>query len=75
MFSGAIRVAGSVLDLSGAVGTIDAMGMQREIARKIVEAEADYVGALKSNQPLLDEGVQTSFEAAAAVSHLQSRAD
>jgi predicted transposase YbfD/YdcC len=34
----------------GAIVTIDAMGCQREIAQKIVEAGADYVPAVKENQ-------------------------
>src|ERR1700759_1272002 len=41
----------------GAIVTIDAMGCQREIARKIVEKGADYVVALKGNQGTLQEDV------------------
>ena len=39
-----------VLDISGCIVTIDAMGCQTEIAEKIVEAGGDYVLALKKNQ-------------------------
>ena len=39
-----------MLAIEGAIVTIDAMGCQREIARKIVEKGADYVVALKGNQ-------------------------
>ena len=44
-----------MLELSGALVTIDAMGCQTEIARKIVESGADYVLAVKGNQPTLHE--------------------
>ena len=50
-----------LLELSGALVTIDAMGCQTEIARKIVAAEADYILAVKANQPTLYEGIQDSF--------------
>jgi predicted transposase YbfD/YdcC len=50
------------LELAGTVVTIDAMGCQREIARRIVEKKADYVLAVKENQPsLLAEQVRDSF--------------
>jgi Transposase DDE domain len=40
--------------LEGALVTIDAMGCQVEIADKIVAHKADYVLALKGNQPTLE---------------------
>lgn len=49
------------LDLTGAVVTIDAMGCQKSIARKIVEKNADYVLSLKGNQSALHDDVQTFF--------------
>src|SRR2546426_9828613 len=42
-----------LLDLKGAVVTIDAMGCQKEIAKTITEQGADYVLALKDNHPTL----------------------
>ena len=39
-----------MLAVEGAIITIDAMGCQRAIARKIVEKKADYVFGLKGNQ-------------------------
>ncbi len=42
-----------LLDLHGAVVSIDAMGCQKTIARRIVEGGADYVLALKDNHPIL----------------------
>lgn len=39
-----------LVDISGAIITIDAMGTQTAIAKQIVESDADYVLALKGNQ-------------------------
>lgn len=39
-----------VLELSGCLVTLDAMGCQKKIAKEIVESDADYVLALKGNQ-------------------------
>jgi predicted transposase YbfD/YdcC len=50
-----------LLELAGAVVTIDAMGCQTEIAKKILEKKADYVLAVKGNQPTLHEGVIDFF--------------
>jgi predicted transposase YbfD/YdcC len=47
----------SCLDLKGAVVTIDAMGCQKAIAKQIIQAEADYVLALKDNHPQLCDDV------------------
>ena len=49
------------LDVSGSIVTIDAAGCQREIAAKIVDAEADYVLALKGNQKTLHRAVTAYF--------------
>lgn len=46
-----------VLELKGCIVTLDAMGCQREIARKIVGQGADYVLAVKANQERLYEDV------------------
>ena len=50
-----------LLTVKGAIVTIDAMGCQKEIARKIVTKEADYVLALKGNQGSLSEDVELFF--------------
>jgi predicted transposase YbfD/YdcC len=42
-----------LMDLKGAIVTIDAMGTQREIAAKIVRGGGDYVLPVKENQPAL----------------------
>lgn len=49
------------LYLAGCIVTIDAMGCQTEIARAIVERQADYVLALKGNQENLYHDVQEWF--------------
>lgn len=52
-----------LLALKGCIVTIDAMGCQRTIAQKIVEQGADYVLALKDNQPTLAQTVEEFFVA------------
>lgn len=49
------------LYLRGCIVTIDAMGCQSDIARQIVERKADYVLALKGNQPRLYQDVVEWF--------------
>jgi predicted transposase YbfD/YdcC len=53
-----------LLDVSGAIVTIDAMGCQKEIAAKIREGGGDYVLTVKDNQPHLLEDIQLCFEQA-----------
>ena len=52
-----------LLDLSGALVTIDAMGCQKEIAAKIVQGGGDYILAVKENQPHLHEDIDAAFTA------------
>ena len=52
--------------LKGAMVTIDAMGCQVDIADKIVAHEADYLLALKGNQPTLETDVEDYFRTAPA---------
>lgn len=42
-----------LIDITGAIITIDAMGTQTEIVRLIRQKKADYVVTLKSNHPTL----------------------
>jgi predicted transposase YbfD/YdcC len=51
-----------VLELSGCIVTMDAMGCQKKIAREIVEADADYVLALKGNQETVHEEVKAFLD-------------
>ena len=50
-----------LLDLKGAVVSIDAIGCQKEIAADIVDAHADYVLAVKGNQERLHDDVQATL--------------
>jgi predicted transposase YbfD/YdcC len=49
------------IDIEGAVVTIDAMGCQKEIAKKIIQGGGDYVLAAKENQPKLHQAIQEYF--------------
>jgi predicted transposase YbfD/YdcC len=55
-----------LIDLKGAIITIDAMGTQTEIVRLIRQKQADYVLALKKNHPTLHQEVKNWFESALA---------
>jgi predicted transposase YbfD/YdcC len=50
-----------VLDLKGAIVTIDAAGCQTAIAGQIREQGGDYLLAVKGNQPGLHEAVMAAF--------------
>jgi predicted transposase YbfD/YdcC len=50
-----------MLNLKGAIVSIDAMGTQKEIARRIADKGADYVLALKGNQTSLHEDAALFF--------------
>lgn len=47
-----------MLTIEGAIVTIDAMGCQRDIAKKILEKKADYILALKGNQSSLRNDIE-----------------
>ncbi|MDQ2731222.1 MAG: ISAs1 family transposase [Armatimonadota bacterium] len=51
-----------LLDISGCIVTIDAMGCQRGIATQIIEQGGDYVLALKGNQGTLHNTVERFFK-------------
>lgn len=53
-----------LLDLDGAVVTLDAMGCQKDIARAIVEAGGDYVLQVKANHETLHDEVKFLFDEA-----------
>jgi predicted transposase YbfD/YdcC len=46
-----------LVDMTGAIITIDAMGTQKAIAEQIIDGGGDYVLALKRNQEKLHDGV------------------
>lgn len=54
------------LELSGCIVTLDAMGCQKEIAREIKEADAEYVLALKGNQGQCHEEIKSYLDDAVA---------
>lgn len=51
-----------LIEISGAIITIDAQGTQKSIAKKIIDKEADYILQLKGNHPKFFEGAKTFFE-------------
>ena len=53
-----------VLDLTGALVTMDAAGCQKEIVRQIREQGGDYLVAVKGNQPALQRAVHAAFDRA-----------
>jgi predicted transposase YbfD/YdcC len=57
-----------LLEVSGCIVTLDAMGCQKEIAAQIVDQGADYVLALKGNQGTLEQEVKLFFEDAREIS-------
>lgn len=50
-----------ILAISGCIVTIDAIGTQTNIAKTIIEADADYVLSVKENQGHLYEDISTLF--------------
>jgi len=51
-----------LVDIQGAIITIDAMGTQKAIAEQIIHQKADYVLALKGNQETLHDAVIAHIE-------------
>ncbi len=51
-----------VLELHGAIVTIDAMGCQKKIAKQIVDGGGDYVLAVKGNQATLHAALKKHFD-------------
>ena len=62
----AIPLLLDMLDLKGALITLDAMGCQKDIANQITCKKGDYVLALKGNQGQMHEAVVDYFETAQA---------
>ena len=57
----AIPLLLEMLSLEGSLVTIDAMGCQKKIAETILNREADYLLAVKENQPTLYEAIDKLF--------------
>lgn len=54
----------NLLDIKGAIITLDAMGTQRNIADQIIDQGGDYILALKGNQSTLHNQVKAFFQTA-----------
>lgn len=61
---GALPALLELLELNGAIVTLDALGCQKAIVKQIVDQKGDYVIAVKENQEKLYEAVLDSFEKA-----------
>src|SRR5271166_1099552 len=61
------------LAIRGALVTIDAMGCQTKIARKILDKEADYLLAVKQNWPNLHAEIERAFDDPATTGLLRSQ--
>ena len=57
----------NILDLEGNTITIDAMGTQKQIAETIINSNADYILAVKGNQPQLLENIKDEFKFSKAI--------
>jgi predicted transposase YbfD/YdcC len=55
-----------LLDIQGAVVTIDAIGCQKDIAQKVLDGGGDYVLAVKDNHKTLHEDVKLYMDEAIA---------
>lgn len=62
----AIPLLLDLLDITGAIITIDAMGCQKEIVKKITDKGADYLLSLKGNQGNLHKDVELYFKSVTA---------
>jgi len=61
-----------LLDIRGSIVTIDAMGTQKEIARKIIEGGGDYILALKGNHSTLHDEVSEFLRNEDNLKHFKS---
>jgi predicted transposase YbfD/YdcC len=63
-----------LVDIKGAIITIDAMGTQKAIAAQIIDRGADYVLALKGNQETLHQAVIDYIDAQSKDGFVQAHA-
>ena len=64
-----------VLDLKGCLVTTDALGCHKSTAEQVVEQEADYVLAVKANQPKLHAHLQPLFDRSDSKHHADPTVD
>jgi predicted transposase YbfD/YdcC len=62
-----------MLDLKGALVTLDAAGCQTEIVEQIRMQKGDYLVAVKGNQPTLEQAVHAAFDHAGETGFSQCR--
>ena len=60
-----------LLDIKGALVSIDAMGCQKDIAEAIIKKKADYLLTVKANQETLFEAIKHEFSAIGSTSDTQ----
>src|SRR5512147_871250 len=63
-----------LVDLEGAIITIDALGAQKAIAKQIIDSDADYVLALKGNQETLHQAVLDHIDQQSATDFAEVKA-
>lgn len=63
------------LEIAGCLVTIDALGCQKDIAATIIAADADYVLAVKENQPTLYHAIEHLFDEQRRASPVPSSVD
>ena len=51
----------NILNVAGNTITIDALGTQKEIIKKTIDKNADYILAVKANQPQLLAHIEDEF--------------
>lgn len=74
----AIPALAAMLEVSGCIVTVDALGTQKEVAAQIIKQGGDYLLTVKENQPHLHEDIQLFFRLAkqndfAKVTHTHQR--
>jgi predicted transposase YbfD/YdcC len=62
----------NMLQVEGCIISVDAMGCQKDIAKQIIAAKADYILALKGNQGALQQEVQHLFTHAKIIDTYQT---
>jgi len=70
--AGALELLASV-DIAGAIVTTDALHCRADIAKAVLDKRANYVLALKGNQPLLLKAAKHHLESAAATSTAEQK--
>jgi predicted transposase YbfD/YdcC len=70
---GALPQLLEILEIKGAIVTLDALGCQKNIVKQIVDKDGDYVIAVKENQEKLAEAIHEAFAKALDSEEVNSR--